>query len=68
MDRRYNVLADAIVRNIGEYNEKMKKIMRPIMPYVVLVVDELADLMMLSAKIEAPIARLLSLQEQSEYI
>ena len=62
MDRRYNVLADAIVRNIGEYNEKMKKNNEPIMPYVVLVVDELADLMMLSAKdVEAPIARLAQL-------
>ena len=25
MDKRYNILADAVVRNIGEYNEKMKK-------------------------------------------
>jgi len=62
MDRRYNVLADAIVRNISEYNEKMKKDGESIMPYIVLVVDELADLMMLSAKdVEAPIARLAQL-------
>ena len=62
MDRRYNVLADAVVRNIGEYNEKMISNDEPIMPYVVLVVDELADLMMLSAKdVEAPIARLAQL-------
>ncbi len=62
MDKRYNVLADAIVRNIGEYNEKMKKGGDKIMPYIVLVVDELADLMMLSAKdVEAPIARLAQL-------
>ena len=62
MDRRYNVLADAIVRNISEYNEKMKDSNEPIMPYIVLVVDELADLMMLSAKdVEAPIARLAQL-------
>ena len=62
MDRRYNVLADSIVRNINEYNEKMKKANDPIMPYIVLVVDELADLMMLSAKdVEAPIARLAQL-------
>jgi len=62
MDRRYNVLADAIVRNINEYNEKMKKNNQQIMPYIVLVVDELADLMMLSAKdVEAPIARLAQL-------
>ena len=50
MDRRYNVLADAVVRNISEYNEKMEKISESIMPYIVLIVDELADLMMLSAK------------------
>ena len=62
MDRRYNILADAVVRNIGEYNSKMIKNGDPIMPYIVLVVDELADLMMLSAKdVEAPIARLAQL-------
>ena len=62
MDRRYNVLADAVVRNISEYNEKMVKNGEKIMPYIVLVVDELADLMMLSAKdVEAPIARLAQL-------
>ncbi|MDA9594253.1 DNA translocase FtsK [bacterium] len=62
MDRRYNVLAEAVVRNISEYNDKMKKSDQPIMPYIVLVIDELADLMMLSAKdVEAPIARLAQL-------
>ena len=62
MDRRYNVLAEAVVRNIGEYNEKMKRDDEAIMPYIILVVDELADLMMLSAKdVEAPIARLAQL-------
>ena len=62
MDRRYTTLADALVRNINEYNEKMLKLGEPILPYIVLVVDELADLMMLSAKdVEAPIARLAQL-------
>jgi len=62
MDRRYDVLADAVVRNIGEYNKKMEKGSKPIMPYIVLVIDELADLMMLSAKdVETPIARLAQL-------
>jgi S-DNA-T family DNA segregation ATPase FtsK/SpoIIIE len=62
MDRRYNVLAEAVVRNIDEYNEKMRKNDETIMPYIVLVVDELADLMMMSAKdVEAPIARLAQL-------
>ena len=62
MDRRYNVLADAVVRNIGEYNEKIQNNDESIMPYIILVIDELADLMMLSAKdVEAPIARLAQL-------
>ncbi|MBL7014654.1 MAG: DNA translocase FtsK [Candidatus Marinimicrobia bacterium] len=62
MDRRYNVLAEAVVRNIDEYNDKMRKNGEDIMPYIVLVVDELADLMMMSAKdVEAPIARLAQL-------
>ena len=62
MDRRYNVFADAVVRNIGEYNEKMQNIDESIMPYIILIIDELADLMMLSAKdVEAPIARLAQL-------
>jgi len=62
MDRRYNVLAEAVVRNIGEYNEKMERDGEDIMPYIILIVDELADLMMLSAKdVEAPIARLAQL-------
>lgn len=62
MDRRYNVLADSVVRNIGEYNEKARKNKEKIMPFIVLIVDELADLMMLSAKdVEAPIARLAQL-------
>jgi len=62
MDRRYDVLADAVVRNIGEYNKKMEKAGDPILPYIVLVIDELADLMMLSAKdVETPIARLAQL-------
>jgi len=62
MDKRYTVLADAVVRNIDEYNKRMRKDSQPIMPYIVLVVDELADLMMMSAKdVEAPIARLAQL-------
>ena len=69
MDKRYNILADAVVRNIGEYNEKNEKNGDKIMPYIVLVVDELADLMMLSAKdVEAPIARLAQLRELLAYI
>ena len=62
MDRRYNVLADSVVRNIMNTIVKCSKTGEPIMPFIVLVVDELADLMMLSAKdVEAPIARLAQL-------
>ncbi len=62
MGRRYDVLADAVVRNIDEYNKKMQNSGEPIMPYVVVVIDELADLMMLNAReVEAPIARLAQL-------
>ncbi len=62
MDTRYDIFAGAVVRNISEYNKKMKKDSKPIMPYLVLIVDELADLMMLSAKdVETPIARLAQL-------
>lgn len=62
MDRRYTAMAEAGVRNIDEYNTKMRKQDEGIMPYLVLIVDELADLMMMSAKdVEAPIARLAQL-------
>ena len=62
MDNRYTILSEVVVRNIGEYNKKMKSENQPIMPYIVLVIDELADLMMMSAKdVEAPIARLAQL-------
>ena len=62
MDNRYTILSEVVVRNIGEYNKKMKSENQPIMPYIILVIDELADLMMMSAKdVEAPIARLAQL-------
>jgi len=60
MERRYGLLANATVRNIGEYNEKMKSFEDGnILPYIVIIIDELADLMLIGNKeIEAPIARL----------
>ena len=68
MDDRYNLLKDAYVRNIKEYNVKFKKRkLNPenghrFMPYIVLVVDEFADLIMTAGKeVEAPIARLAQL-------
>ena len=65
MDNRYNMLKDAQCRNLKEYNEKfVRRRLNPqnghrYMPYIVVVVDELADLMLTQGKeIEAPIARL----------
>ena len=62
MDSRYDLLANEGKRNIAEYNQDMKKKSKDLMPYIVLVVDELADLMMYSPRdVEAPIARLAQL-------
>ncbi|MEQ9424996.1 MAG: DNA translocase FtsK 4TM domain-containing protein [Cyclobacteriaceae bacterium] len=68
MDNRYDLLKDAACRNIKEYNEKfIKRKLNPnqghrFLPYIVLVIDELADLMMTAGKeVEAPIARLAQL-------
>ncbi|MFC3879068.1 DNA translocase FtsK 4TM domain-containing protein [Algoriphagus namhaensis] len=68
MDNRYNLLKDAGTRNLKEYNAKfIARKLNPdkghkYMPYIVLVIDELADLMMTAGKeIEAPIARLAQL-------
>ena len=68
MDNRYNLLKDGGARNLKEYNAKfVKRKLNPnnghrFMPYIVLVIDELADLMMTAGKeVEAPIARLAQL-------
>ena len=68
MDNRYKLLQDAGCRNIKEYNEKfVKRRLSPekghrFLPYIVLVIDELADLMMTAGKeVEQPIARLAQL-------
>jgi S-DNA-T family DNA segregation ATPase FtsK/SpoIIIE len=68
MDNRYDLLKAAFVRNIKEYNEKFKlRKLNPenghqYLPYIVLVIDEFADLIMTAGKeIEAPIARLAQL-------
>lgn len=58
MERRYSLLAEEKVRNIKSYNE-LKKNEGEGMPYIVIVIDELADLMMLAARdVEALIVRL----------
>lgn len=56
MERRYKALADVGKRNIGEYNNLKKE---EGMPYIVIVIDELADLMMMAARdVEALIVRI----------
>lgn len=68
MDNRYEMLKNALCRNIKEYNEKFKaRKLNPneghqFLPYIVLVVDEFADLIMTAGKeVETPIARLAQL-------
>lgn len=68
MDDRYELLKTAMVRNIKEYNVKFKaRKLNPenghrFLPYIVLIVDEFADLIMTAGKeVETPIARLAQL-------
>lgn len=68
MDDRYDLLKKARVRNINEYNEKfIARKLNPnnghkFLPYIVLVIDEFADLIMTAGKeVEMPIARLAQL-------
>ncbi len=68
MDTRYDLLKDAGARNLKEYNQKfVNRRLNPekghrFMPFIVLVIDELADLMMTAGKeVETPIARLAQL-------
>jgi len=68
MDDRYDLLKAAMVRNIKEYNAKfVKRKLNPndghrFLPYLVLVIDEFADLIMTAGKeVETPIARLAQL-------
>ncbi len=68
MDQRYELLKHAEVRNLKEYNKKfLERRLSPVdghrfLPYIVLIIDELADLMMTAGKdVELPIARLAQL-------
>ncbi len=68
MDNRYELLKSAMVRNIKEYNAKfISRRLNPeeghrFLPYIVLVIDEFADLIMTAGKeVEMPIARLAQL-------
>jgi S-DNA-T family DNA segregation ATPase FtsK/SpoIIIE len=75
MEKRYERLANAAVRNIADYNKKFEQgllkrhgeegeggVMHSKMPYLIVIIDELADLMITAAReIEEPIARLAQL-------
>jgi len=59
MERRYKLMADSRTKNIENYNEKAKKEGTEPFPFIVIVIDELADLMMNGGKeVELSIARL----------
>ncbi len=66
MERRYKLMAENRVKNIDGFNEKMQQIGGKIMPFIVIVIDELADLMMNGGKdVEYSIARLAQMARAS---
>ncbi len=66
MERRYKLMAENRVKNINNYNEKMKKQGGEALPFIVIVIDELADLMMNGGKeVEYSIARLAQMARAS---
>jgi len=69
MTRRYGILAQKGVRNIAQYNDAIRDFQahqhpgdvppaEALLPYIVIIVDELADLMMVASGVEKPITRL----------
>ncbi len=66
MEIRYRLMANSRTKNIENYNEKMTKLGEKTMPYIVVVIDELADLMMTGGKeVEFSIARLAQMARAS---
>ena len=66
MERRYEMMAENRTKNIENYNEKVKKTGGEHFPYIVVVIDELADLMMTSGKeVEYSIGRLAQMARAS---
>ena len=66
MERRYELMAETRTKNIENYNEKVKKEGGEHFPYIVVIIDELADLMMTSGKdVEHSIARLAQMARAS---
>jgi S-DNA-T family DNA segregation ATPase FtsK/SpoIIIE len=66
MERRYKLMAESRTKNIDNYNEKIKKRGGEPMPFIVVIIDELADLMMNGGKdVEYSIARLAQMARAS---
>jgi S-DNA-T family DNA segregation ATPase FtsK/SpoIIIE len=66
MERRYTLMSQQKVKNIDGYNEKAKKNRFDEIPFIVIIIDELADLMMTSGKdVEYSIARLAQMARAS---
>jgi len=66
MERRYELLSESRTKNIDNYNEKAKKHNWDELPFIVIVIDELADLMMTSGKdVEYSIGRLAQMARAS---
>jgi len=66
MEHRYQMMSETRTKNIETYNEKMKKEGGRQLPYIVVIIDELADLMMTSGKdVEYSIARLAQMARAS---
>ena len=66
MERRYALMSDTRTKNIENYNEKVKREGGEHFPYIVVIIDELADLMMTSGKdVEHSIARLAQMARAS---
>jgi DNA segregation ATPase FtsK/SpoIIIE, S-DNA-T family len=66
MERRYQLMSETRTKNIDNFNEKAKKEGGVPLPYIVVIIDELADLMMTSGKdVEYSIARLAQMARAS---
>ncbi len=66
MEKRYSMMADTRTKNIENYNEKAKNNGYDEFPYIVIIIDELADLMMTSGKeVEISVARLAQMARAS---
>lgn len=66
MERRYQLMSETRTKNIENFNEKAKAEKQNLLPYIVVIIDELADLMMTSGKdVEYSIARLAQMARAS---